>query len=237
MDDLGHVDLHGSRFLRALPAETLARLTPHLEPVELVRRQPIYMPGDEASTVFFINRGLVSLVKLMRDGRQVEVGAIGVEGALGLGALLGLGEAVLEAVVQLAGSAFKIKSAVLRDEAHHDHALADLLRRYSSVAIAQIAQTAACNRLHSLEQRCCRWLLIACDSAGEDTFQLTHESLALMLGVQRPGVSIAASALQQAGLIRYQNGRVAVIDRQGLEAGACECYDTVHTLFAGLYGP
>lgn len=237
MDERIQQETIKNRFLGALQPESLARLRPHLELVELLRRQVIYSPGEEANAVYFIDRGYVSLVKSMRDGRLVEVGGVGVEGAVCLSGLLGLRQTVLEALVQIPGCAWRIKSAALREEAARDPALIDLIRRYAAISLGQLAQNSACNRLHSLDQRCCRWLLTAQESSGGDTFQLTHEVLALMLGVQRPGVSITARALQDAGLIQYQNGRVTVTDRSGLEAGACECYATMNAQFADLFKP
>ncbi|HEY2709858.1 MAG TPA: Crp/Fnr family transcriptional regulator [Caulobacteraceae bacterium] len=227
-------DVIANGFLRALPPDALTRLRPHLEPVELVRRQSIYAAGEDPAYIYFPIRGLVSLVKAMSDGRVVEVGAVGVEGAVCLSGLLALPETVFESLVQLPGAALRIKSALFRDEAARDPGMADVVRRYVAVSLGQIAQTAACNRLHSLEERCCRWLLLAHDSARDDTFQLTHEFLALMLGVQRPGVTITARALQRAGLINYQNGRVTVADRPGLEANACECYAAVRHQYEAL---
>jgi CRP-like cAMP-binding protein len=236
--DQRHVDGGiANGFLRALDPESRERLRPHLEPVELVRRRLIYSPGEDATHVYFVNRGLVSLVKTMQDGRLVEVGAVGAEGVVCLSSLLGLSEAVLESLVQISGDALRMKSSVLREETARHAPLAEMVRRYAHIAIAQLTQTAACNRLHSLDQRCCRWLLAAHDSAGGDEFQLTHEFLALMLGVQRPGVSIAARQLQDAGMIRYQNGRVTVVDRAALEASACECYGAIRTQITDLYGP
>jgi CRP-like cAMP-binding protein len=235
--DERHVDGGFSNgFLRALSPDSRARLRPYLEPVELVRRHLIYSPGEDAIHVYFINRGLVSLVKTMQDGRIVEVGAIGAEGVVCLASLLGLPKVVLESLVQVSGDALRMKASVLREEAARIPALGEMVRGYVQVAIGQLAQTAACNRLHSLDQRCCRWLLMAHDNAGADEFQLTHEFLALMLGVQRPGVSIAARQLQDAGIIRYQNGRVTVVDRPALEASACECYGAVRAQITELYG-
>jgi CRP-like cAMP-binding protein len=236
MDESGRDTALDNGFLRALPPETFARLRPHLEPVELTRGQLLYASGQDAAAVYFITRGTVSLVKSMRDGRVVEVGSVGVEGAIDLSGLLGLRGAVFESLVQVTGAAFRIRSSTLWEESSRDPALRELMLRYAGVVVAQIAQTAACNRLHSLEARCCRWLLTAHDSAGADTFQLTHEFLALMLGVQRPGVSIAARNLQRTGLISYRNGRVTVNDRSGLEAGACECYGAVRGHIRDLLG-
>jgi CRP-like cAMP-binding protein len=213
-----------NRFLAALPSPTQARLWPHLTPIVLERRQRLFAPGEAPTSVYFMTRGLVSLVKSMDDGRVAEVGAIGAEGAVCLSGLLGLKATLLEALVQV------------HEIAAREPALAALMRDYAGVAIAAIAQTAACNRLHGLTERCCRWLLTAHDSVGGDSFGLTHELLALMLGVQRSGVSLAANALQRAGLIRYRNGQVTVLDRAGLEGGACECYGAMQARLDAVFG-
>lgn len=163
----------------------------------------------------------------MQDGRTVEIGVVGTEGLTAAHAIFGIDTAILESVVQVPGSAHRISAKILRREAARSEPLRNLLQRYAHFAVSAIAQTAACNRLHSLEQRCCRWLLIAHDSARAATFSLTHEFLAMMLGVQRAGVSLTANALQKAGLIRYARGQVTVADRLGLEAVACECYATI----------
>ncbi len=226
-----------NRLLRALPSDSRQRLWQRMERVELVRREPIYAAGAPVEHVYFLDRGLVSLVKSMSDGRIVEVGAVGVEGLVCLGAALGLKSAVLESVVQIPGQALRIPTGVFREQQERDHALRDLMQRYIEIAIGQLAQSAACNRLHTLEERCCRWLLIAHDNVGPDSFRLTHEFLALMLGVQRPGLSITAHALQAKGLIHYHNGEMTVLDRSGLESAACECYRTVRRQIDLLLGP
>jgi CRP-like cAMP-binding protein len=213
-----------NRFLAALPSPTQARLWPHLTPIVLERRQRLFAPGEAPTSVYFMTRGLVSLVKSMDDGRVAEVGAIGAEGAVCLSGLLGLKATLLEALVQVPGEALRIETATLHEIAAREPALAALMRDYAGVAIAAIAQTAACNRLHGLTERCCRWLLTA------------HELLALMLGVQRSGVSLAANALQRAGLIRYRNGQVTVLDRAGLEGGACECYGAMQARLDAVFG-
>lgn len=179
--------------------------------------------------VYFPNSGLISLVKSMSDGRTVEVGVIGVDGIAGLFSLYGIDWAIWEAVVQAPGEALRLRSTALRAEMARSETLSHLIQKYTFVFLSELAQTAACNRLHSLEERCCRWLLIAHDSATTDCFPLTHEFLALMLGVQRSGLSITANVLQKAGLIRYTRGRVTITDRQGLEEAACECYQTVQS--------
>lgn len=172
----------------------------------------------------------------MLDGRTVEIGAVGNEGIAGASALLGIERAILESVVQVPGTAFRLGCHVVREEMERSVPLRKLVQKYAHFAVAQIAQTAACNRLHSMEERCCRWLLIAHDSARSDTFPLTHEFLAMMLGVQRSGVSLTASILQKAGFIRYDRGRVTIVDRSGLEATACECYAEVQAMAGQLLG-
>jgi CRP-like cAMP-binding protein len=224
-----------NRMLLALPGENLERLRSGLRLVELRRRQVIYAAGAPAKNVYFVNRGLVSLVKSMADGRSVEVGTIGVEGAVCLGILQGLRKAILESVVQIPGSALVIGADELCDAMADDDTLRRLLLDYTNVAINQIAQTAACNRLHTLEERCCRWLLTAHDSAQSDEFPLTHEFLAMMLGVRRSGLSIAVSTLQKAGFIRYRRGRVRIMDRAGLEGTTCECYMAIRIQLDEMY--
>jgi CRP-like cAMP-binding protein len=213
--------------LQALPQAVFERVRGHLELVPLTRREVIYRADSPVDHLYFVDRGLISLVKTMRDGRTVEIGVIGIEGLSGSNALFGIDAAVLESIVQVPGSAWRIRQSILRREIGESIELRDLLMRYAYFAINQFAQTAACNRLHSLEARCCRWLLMAHDNAREDSFSLTHEFLAMMLGVQRSGVSLTASILQRAGLIRYARGRVTIADRAGLEATACECYATM----------
>ena len=224
-----------NRILLALPEAVFQRFRPHLEPVNLQRGRVIYRADERIEKLYFVNRGLVSLVKTMKDGRTIEVGAVGIEGLMGLDSLYGLDIAPLECIVQLSGTAFCVKAPPLRAEMARSRGLQTLLQRYYHVVASQFAQTAACNRLHGLEERCCRWLLIAHDSARSNTFQLTHEFLAMMLGVQRAGVSIAAQSLQQSGLIRYARGQMSVTDRHGLEAAACECYGTIRHLGDRLF--
>ena len=217
-----------NRFLGALPPSTLDRIRLALEPVALERGQTIGRVNHRIEHLYLINRGLVSLVKSMRDGRTVEIGAVGIEGVTDPNVLCGIDRTVLEAVVQVPGSALRIRVDPLRQIMRHDAALQSLMQHYVRFTFAQLAQTAACNRLHLLEERCCRWLLIAHDSAGSDTFPLTHEFLAMMLGVQRAGVSTAANFLRKAGLISYTHGVVTVTDRRGLERMACECHSHHH---------
>ncbi len=224
-----------NRLLLSMSPATLNRIWPALEPMNTTLGDVLCRVDGPIKSMYFINLGLVSLVKTMQTGRTVEIEAIGVEGITDPNALFGIDRAVLESVVQIPGKAFRIQRDSLRDEAAKDAALHELMRKYARFSVGQLAQTAACNRLHSLEERCCRWLLIAHDSALSDTFPLTHEFLAMMLGVQRSGVSIAARFLQKAGIIQYTRGRVTVTDRSGLEEAACECYRSIRSELDDLF--
>jgi CRP-like cAMP-binding protein len=222
--------------LLALPPATWERMKARLEPVDLEQGKPILVAGAPVKHLYFINRGLVSLVKNMEDGRSVEIGAVGIEGVAGLGALYGIESAILDSIVQIDGNAFRIDRHSLQGELSRSKAFRELLQRSHYVAVSQFSQTAACNRLHSLRKRFCRWLLIAHDSAWSDSFEITHEFLALMLGVQRVRVSIMANTLQKAGMIRYNRGQITVVDRSALENSACECYRAIQTQLDQLFG-
>lgn len=224
-----------NRLLLSLPAATFHRLSPALELLHTERGQVIDHIDTPIEYMYFVNRGLVSVVKTMRDGRTVEVGAVGIEGVTDSNALFSIDRAILETIVQIPGSAFRIRRDLLRNEMSSDETLHEMMQKYARFAFTQVLQTAACNRLHSLEERCCRWLLIAHDNALSDTFPLTHEFLAMMLGVQRAGVSIAANLLKRAGLVEYARGRVTVMDRAGLEDAACECYGTIRAELQKLF--
>jgi CRP-like cAMP-binding protein len=237
MDFLPQHDGIVNRILLALPAATLGRIQPTLEPLGLPRGRVIGHINGLVEHMYFVNRGLVSIIKTMRDGRTVELGAVGIEGVTDPNALFGIDTAILETVVQLPGTAFRIKRDTLINEMSRDASLRAMMQRYTRFAYSQLAQSAACNRLHSLEERCCRWLLVAHDSALTDTVQVTHEFLAMMLGVQRAGVSIAANLLRKAGLIQYTRGTVTIADRVGLEEAACECYSSLRAELDELFLP
>ena len=213
-----------NRILLSLPQSSLKRLQHALEFRTIAKNEPIDRLDQPIEYMHFVNRGLISFVKTMLDGRSVEIGVVGIEGISNPYALFGINKAVLETMVQIPGTTFRIRRDKLMDIIAQDDALEEAFEKYVHFSVAAIAQTAACNRLHYLEERCCRWLLIAHDSARSDTFPLTHEFLAMMLGVQRAGVSITASALQKAGLIQYRHGQITIINRSGLEDAACECY-------------
>jgi CRP-like cAMP-binding protein len=229
-------DAIANRLLRALSPLTMNRLRPHLETADLPHGHVLSKAGSPVEYAYFVNRGMVSMVKTMLDGRTAEVGAIGIDGIAGISALFGFKNAVLDAIVQVPGSALRISSRTLHREMTHSPSLQRVLQHYVQWTVSQLAQTAACNRLHSLEERCCRWLLAAHDSARADTFVLTHEFLALMLGVQRAGLTITAGLLRKAGFIDYMRGQVTIVKRAGLEASACECYVTTQAQLNELFG-
>ncbi|WBO20677.1 Crp/Fnr family transcriptional regulator [Sphingomonas abietis] len=226
-----------NRLLLSLPPETLQRLMPEMDLIQTESGAVIDHIDGLIEHLYFVNRGIVSLVKVMHDGRSVEVGAIGIEGVTDSNALFGVDVAITETMVQVPGSAFKIGRAFLSRELENDRALRRMMERYWRFAFGQLAQTAACNRLHTLEERCCRWLLTSHDSALDDSFPLTHEFLATMLGATRSSVSLTAKVLHRAGCIDYTRGIVTIADRLGLEETACECYSETATEMNRLFGP
>ena len=223
--------------LAALAAEDWALLAPHLEAVELPFDQTVYAAGGPVDAVFFIETGMVSILVTLEDGSQVETGLAGPEGLLGLAVVFGNSHSLTDARVQLEGSALRVGAAALHTAMDASPALQTLLLRYGLAFLGQVTQGAACNARHAIENRLARWLLTAHDRADADSFTMTHEFMALMLGVNRPGVTIAAGILSRAGLIRYGRGRMTITDRLGLEAATCECYHTVRHEYSRLLGP
>jgi CRP-like cAMP-binding protein len=213
----------GNRLLDALGPASLERLQPYLEPVELVVGERL----PPVKHVYFPSAGLISIAATMHDGAAVDVGMMGPCGMYGIAAILSDDAPFHTARVQLPGRALRIKSPALRRAMHIDGALRKLLLRYVQAMLSAVAQTAACNRLHVLEQRCARWLLACHDRAEGDKFPMTYGFLAMMLGVGKPGAAVAARALEEHALISYQHGSMAVLDREGLEAAACECYRAI----------
>lgn len=229
---------HGifNHVLTSLPHATLKRILPDLESVNIVEGQVIDQVDRPIEYIYFVNRGLISLVKTMQDGRAVEVGAVGIDGITDPSALFGIDQAIVGSIVQIPGAAMRIRRDILKREMEKDNVLLDMMHKCIRFATSQLTQTAACNRLHTLEERCCRWLLIAHDSAQAKSFPMTHETLAMMLGVQRSGVSIAARYLQKAGLIEYTRGHVTITDHSGLTDEACECYAAMRAELHVLFG-
>lgn len=213
-----------NRLLLALPPATLDRILRISEPVSLVRGQQIETVGQPVKCVHFVNRGLVCATKSMEDGRILEIAAIGTEGTTEFAALLGMDRALVDMVVRIPGTAIRTRREVFMREMENDKALRQLMQDYVRFGLNEVVRHIACNRLHHVDQRCCRWLLVAHDSALSDEFPTTHEELALMLGYQRAGVSIAMASFVKAGLIEHRRGKVTVRNRPGLEAVSCECY-------------
>jgi CRP-like cAMP-binding protein len=220
-----------------LPTEDLARLRPLLEPVEMPMRHVLHAPGEPIGAVHFPETGWVSVLATLEGGDAAEVGVIGREGMVGLPLFHGADRSPFEAMVQSEGTALRLEARAFQDELGRSSALRDLVLRYALAFNVLVAWTAACNGRHQIEQRLARWMLMGHDRSDGDEFPMTHEFLAMMLGVRRAGVTVAAGMLQKAGLIRYERGRMAVTDRPGLEAAACECHENVGREFRRLLGP
>jgi len=219
--------MHANRLLASLPRETYRQLAPGLAPVALVFGAVLHEPGAPIREVYFPDRSVVSLLTVV-DGRSaLEVGLVGHEGMVGIPLALGIGVSPVRALVQGAGSALRMSAAHLRTSLRASPALQRGLHRYAAALMAQITQTAACNRFHRVEARLARWLLMTRDRVGAAQFHLTQEFLAHMLGVRRVGVTGAASALQRRGLIGYRRGDIRILEHAGLEAAACGCYALV----------
>jgi CRP-like cAMP-binding protein len=218
-----------NRLLAALPSEEYGRLLPHLESVPLPFMGVLYEGGEPIRHVYFPDGGLISLLIVMNDETVREIVVIGDEGMLGTAVALGVKTATTRALVQLPGTAMRMKAGALRDELGRGGALPDVLRRYAHALFTQVSQSAACVSSHDVNQRLSRWLLMTHDHAPGDEFEMKHEFLATMLGVTRSVVTRAAGRLQQGAMIRYVRGRVTVLDRRGLEATTCECYGVVKT--------
>lgn len=216
-----------NRILSSLSRDLQLRLLPRMEKMSLSVRQILYEADEPIAHAWFPLSGIVSLVITLKDGRTVEVATIGNEGLAGTPLLLGAQRGRLKAVCQVAGQALRMRADHFRRSLEEHPDFLEFGRRYAQGLFDQVAQTTACNHVHSVQQRMCRWLLTTHDRMGADEFRLTQEFLAQMLGVRRPSVTVAAGQLQKAGLIRYQRGCIRITDRAGLEAGACECYDTL----------
>lgn len=223
-----------NRLLRALPQPEYDRFAPHLDYVELPFKHVLYEVNQSIDYVYFPNYGVISTVTITEEGETVEAATIGNEGMAGIHTVLGVDQASLQAVVQVAGDGMRMRVDTFRREVTPETRLYELLLRYIQALISQLSQTVACNRLHSVEERCCRWLLMCHDRVPSNDFFLTQELLSQMLGVRRASVSVVAAILQRAGLITYSRGKIRILDRLGLEAAACECYSVVKTEFDRL---
>ncbi|MGY1704371.1 Crp/Fnr family transcriptional regulator [Geodermatophilus sp. SYSU D00697] len=213
--------------LRALPDDEYERLRPLLEPVSLQLRDQVYRRNGDIAAVYFPVDGVLSLIATVEGEPGVEVATIGYEGMSGLPAFLGTATSPHDSFCQIEGRAMCLRTDRLRQFLTTDGSLHGLLHRYTQATVVQLSQNVACNRLHTTEERCARWLLQTRDRVGGDEFTLTQEFLAQMLGVRRGTVSLTAGVLQQAGLIRYSRGRMTVVDPERLHEVACECYDVI----------
>jgi CRP-like cAMP-binding protein len=225
-----------NRLLGLLPAKDYRRLHRHLQRIPLTYRQSLYRARQPLGFVYFIETGVGSLVNTMANGEAAEVGTIGNEGMVGLPLLLGDDRAPTSVYVQVPGAGLRMTAAQFYRELARSASMQTVMLRYAHALFNQVAQSAACNHFHSLQQRCCRWMLMTHDRMKSDEFLLTQEFLAMMLGVQRTGVSAAATALRRAGLIRYRRGVVTILDRPGLRRHACECYGVSKREFDRLLG-
>jgi CRP-like cAMP-binding protein len=226
-----------NRLLTALPPEDLARLWPRLQPVELAIRKVLHTPEEPVTAVYFPESGYLSRLAPMDDGDFAEVGLIGSEGMAGLAVLLEGDRDSFEIMVQVPGTALRMDAGAFREEVDRIPSLRTVLHRYALAHFEQVARSAACNGRHNIDQRLARWLLMAHDRVEGDEFPMTHGFLAMMLGVRRAGITVAAGTLQKAGLIRYERGRMAITDRPGLEAASCECYGIARRASDRLLGP
>jgi len=224
-----------NRLLAALTRSDRDLIAEHLSPIVLRRGEVLFEPGEEVDTTYFPCRHtMISLRLATRDGQEIEAATVGREGALGGVVSAGRKPAYGRAVVHIPGESFRIDTARLEALKGRSPAFGDLFARYADILLAQVMQSAACNALHSIEERCCRWLLAAHDRAGDHSFPMTQQDLSEMLGVQRTSVTAVSSKLQAQGLISYRRGVVEVLDRDGLERAACECYEAVERHFARL---
>ena len=227
-------DPRANQLLAALPEAEWQRWQPHLEPVTLTLGQVLYESGDTLGYVYFPTTAIVSLLYVMEDGASAEIAVVGLEGVVGVSLFMGGLSTPSRAVVQSAGHGFRLLALVMKDEFDRAGPVLHLLLRYTQALITQMAQTAVCNRHHSLDQQLCRWLLLSLDRLRGNELVMTQELIANMLGVRREGVTEGALKLQKAGLIRYSRGRITVLDRPGLEEATCECYAVVKTEYDRL---
>jgi CRP-like cAMP-binding protein len=220
--------------LAALPEAEWARWLPHLEPVVMPLGKSLYESGAKLSHVYFPTTSIVSLLYVMEDGASAEIAVVGNEGLVGVSLFMGGESTTSRAVVQSAGHGYRLRSSLMMQEFNRAGPVMHLLLRYTQALITQMAQTAVCNRHHSLDQQLCRWLLLSLDRLQSDELVMTQELIANMLGVRREGVTEAAGNLQRDGLIEYRRGRIKVLDRAGVERRTCECYAVVKTEYERL---
>jgi CRP-like cAMP-binding protein len=227
-------DPRHNHLLAAIPEVEWKRFAPHLVPVQLALGDVIYESGSAQPYVYFPTDSIVSLLYVMEDGASAEIAIVGNEGLVGISLFMGGGTTPDRAVVQSAGHAFRMRAQHVRDEFVLAGPVQQLFLRYTQALLTQMGQTAVCNRHHTVDQQLCRWLLMSLDRLPSNELTMTQELIANMLGVRREGVTEAAGKLQRAGVIKYNRGRIRVLDRPRLEGMACECYDVVRKEFARL---
>jgi CRP-like cAMP-binding protein len=228
--------LSGNHLLASLPHESLERLQANLEPMTFALGEVVYESGAHMRHVYFPTTSHISLLYTMIDGSTAEMGLVGNEGVVGIALFMGGETTPNRAMVQGGGLAFRMKAKAMLDEFKRGEEFQHVLLRYTQALITQISQTAVCNRLHSVEQRLCRWLLMTHDRADSDQLQMTHEFISNMLGVRREGVTLAAHRLQDAKMISYVRGHINILDREQLLAHVCECYGVVKAEHQRLLG-
>ncbi len=222
--------------LKRLPVPTIRRLRKHLKEITVARRDVLLGINRPYRYVYFPESALVSLSTVLKDGTETEIASIGCEGMLGLPAFLGAKKNQRRAFCQMPGTVLRLPVAVLLKETHRGGPFADALHRYALALFTQLGQLATCNRRHTIEQRCCCWLLVTHDRVAGNSFDATHEFLSQMLSARRSGVTVIAGSLQRAGLISYTRGQITILNRKGLEKAACECYGVVRREFDRLLG-
>lgn len=231
MESLSRSDNQGNpvdnRILNAIPESEFDALRPHLEMVRFNYHQSLHESAEGIEYATFPNKGMISLVVVTSDGRSVEVGIVGKEGWVGAPLSVGMNRSPYRAVVQIPGDGLRVKSDVLLQLLDSSPQMRLMLNRYAQIQGMQVAQLAACNRLHEIEKRLARWMLMCQDRVESNLLPMTHEFFAQMLGAGRPSVTLAAGVLQRAGIIRYSRGKVTILNRQGLEGAACECYRVI----------
>ncbi len=221
--------LSGNKLLASLPGDDLKRLRPRLRSVRLKARQVLHKQGDKVRDVYFLAGGAVSIIELMQDGQAAEIATVGDEGLIGGLVFFGQEESFTQSVVQVPSHSADIMAVEdFKEEMAKKGPFFLRTVRYHQALMTQVMQTTVCNGLHSAEQRCCRWLLMTHDRVRLDEFPLTHETLAMMLGVRRPTITLIAAGLQRAGVLQYRRGNMKILNRAALERASCECYRTIN---------
>jgi CRP-like cAMP-binding protein len=225
-----------NHLLAGISDEAMERLLPNLQPVSLPLGKVLYESGEKLDYIYFPTTAIISLLYIMENGSTAEIGVIGNDGLVGIAIFMGGDTTPNRAVVQSAGRAYKMKARVMKDEFTRGGRFHNLCLRYTQALITQISQTAVCNRLHSVDQQLCRWLLLSHDRLPSDRLIMTQDLISNMLGVRREGVTHAAKRLQNAGYISYVRGDMTILDRKGIEAQVCECYEVVRAEYNRLLG-